>query len=145
MPEEMELNRGRRKQLAELMMGYPAGKSNRENLTQGETESERYYTCQNCKREFGTIMGKTSHLPHRPKGDEVLQKGEFENIRQGCSRNLGYPIELKEHRKYICIQRETAEPQEESTNEERAQQKQSTSQYEMEQSAHWRNQTTERR
>ena len=105
------------------MPEYPTGTRNKENTTQEMAESKRYYTCQNCKRAFATIMGKTSHLEHHPKCKEVPQADKFENRRQDCNRNFRNPSELKDHRNYICTQQEATEQQGESFYEDRTRQK----------------------
>ena len=73
MPGEMELNKERRKQLAELTLEYPTGTSKKENMTQKFMGRQRYYACQKCKGAFTTIMGKTRHLEHNPECIEVPQ------------------------------------------------------------------------
>ena len=34
---------------------------------EGEAEKQRYYTCANCKKSFGTTTGETNHLKHTPE------------------------------------------------------------------------------
>ena len=48
-PEEIELNNERRKQLAELMLEYPTrnDEEEQENPPREQTEEKRCYTCQN--------------------------------------------------------------------------------------------------
>ena len=88
MPEELALNKDRRKQLAELMLEYPTRADDEENPTREQEKEKRYYTCQNCRRAFGTIRGKLNHREHNPKCKEGPQKEEFVSKCQECSRTF---------------------------------------------------------
>ena len=126
MPEEIELNKDRRNQLAELMLEYPTKADEKENLTREQTDEKSYYTCQNCKKAFGAIRGKLNHLGHNPKCGKVPQKEEFVTKCQDCSRTFSNPSGLKKHRKYICTQQEAEEMHVEPTYKEQTRQ---TTQY----------------
>ena len=61
MPDEMELNRGNRKQLAELILEYTTDTIKKEVKTnEGGAGQKRNYTCINCKKPFGTTIGETT-------------------------------------------------------------------------------------
>ena len=68
-PEELELNKERRKQLAELMLEYPTqtDEMEKESLTQENAGEKRYYACQNCGKPYSAIRGKLNHLENNPK------------------------------------------------------------------------------
>ena len=122
MPEEMDLNRERRKQLAELMMEYPTDSGKQEQQTSEIEHTQRLYTCQKCQRGFTAIMGKTRHLEHSQECKLAPQAERFGNRFPECNRNFRNPSDLKEHRKYICIQQGERKQQTESYTEEQAQQ-----------------------
>ena len=105
MPEEMELNRDDRKQLAELMREYRPKKNNQELAQQDETfpEQQRKYTCLNCNQPFSTSMGKYNHIRRRPECQKVGQKETFANKCIDCSRTFKAPVRLKEHRKIHMV------------------------------------------
>ena len=64
---------------------------------------------------FAAISNKMVENPDRfGKG---IESEEFENKCQECGRRFTSPYLLQEHRKYICIQQETDEENEEETNE----------------------------
>ena len=125
MPGELELNKERRKQSAELMLGYPTktDEMEKENLTQEKAGWKRYYTCQNCKKSYSAIRGTLNHLEHNPKCKNVPQKETFISKCQDCGGTFHNPYGLKEHRKYICARQETDEIEEEPTNGELTRQK----------------------
>ena len=104
MPEEMELNRESRKQLAELMLEYPTRIDKQEEAE--ETEQRRQYTCINCKMPFKTPMGKPNHLRNKPECRQVPQKGTFPNQCPDCNRTFKGENMLREHKKYICTRPE---------------------------------------
>ena len=81
MPEEMELNRDDRKQLAELMLEYHPEKNSQAHAQQDETliEQQRKYTCLNCNQPFSASMGKYNHIRRRPECQKVDQ-GELSKI-----------------------------------------------------------------
>ena len=60
-PEEVELNRGDRRKLAEITMRYPPGRRKQESTSPEEEQKDqkRTYTCQNCERSYTTSIGKT--------------------------------------------------------------------------------------
>ena len=69
MPEELELNKERRKQMAELTLGYPTqtDEMEKESLSQENAGEKRYYTCKNCRKPYSAIRGKLNHLENNPK------------------------------------------------------------------------------
>ena len=111
MPEEIELNKERRKQLAELMLEYPTKTEEEENLIQNPT-MKRHYACLNCRNPFSAIRGKLNHRRYNPKCKEVPRHEEFTNECKDCNRIFCIPSLLKEHIKYICILQEEREKEE---------------------------------
>ena len=95
-PEVIELNRERRKQLAEIMLEYPT-KIEDEEDQQEQTlgGGERMYTCLSCKRPFSSIRGKLNHLKSNPKCREVAQQETFINECKECNRTSRSPSQLK--------------------------------------------------
>ena len=57
-PEEMDLIKERRKQLAELMLEYPTDSGKRAKQTSELEHTQRLYTCQKRLSGFAAIMGR---------------------------------------------------------------------------------------
>ena len=104
MPEETELNRDDRQQLAELMLEYPPKKRSQELAQQEETppEQKRKYTCIDCNRPFSTTIRKFNHIRRYPECQNSTQQEIFGNKCNDCSRTCKAPINLKEHQKCVC-------------------------------------------
>ena len=96
MPEEMELNRDDRQQLAELMLEYPPKKRSQELAQQEETPlgQKRKYTCHNCSRPFSSTIGKFDHIKQHPEFQNVRQQDTFGNKRNDCNRAYKEPGNL---------------------------------------------------
>ena len=101
-PEEMELNRESRKQLAELMMEYTTRIEKKEEAE--ETERRRQYTCINCKMPFKTPMRKTNRLRNKPECKQVPRKQTSPNQCPECIRTFKEQNLLREHKEYISVQ-----------------------------------------
>ena len=102
-PETIELNRERRKQLAEIMLEYPT-KADEEDQPKQTHEEKRIYTCLFCRRTFSTIRGKLNHLKHNPKCREVPQQETFISECEECNRTFSSPGQLGERQKFIFTQ-----------------------------------------
>ena len=123
MPEgEMELNRGDRKKLAELMLEYRPNENSQELAQQEETPPEQKwkYTCPNCNRPFSSTMGKFNHIRRRPDCQNVSQIETFGNKRNDCGRTFDAPVHLWGHRKYICADVQKTMPTQEKPKREKA-------------------------
>ena len=115
MPKKLELDDLQRKQLAELMLEYPTKEEQLEleNNQDEQIGEKRIFTCLHCEEKYNTIGGKLNHLRYNEKCREAPQRENFENKCQECGRQFASPCRLKEHQKYICIQQETDEEEEE--------------------------------
>ena len=103
MHEETELSRDGRKQLAELARDYP--QKSRQELTQtrrNATRTKREFTRLNCSRTFSSTIGKTNHIKQIPECKNVSQREAFGNKCRDCSRTLKEPVNLREHRQFVC-------------------------------------------
>ena len=67
MPEIIELNRERRKQLAGIILEYPTKIEDEEDQQEQTTEEKRIYTCLSCEKPSSSIRGKLNHLNSNPK------------------------------------------------------------------------------
>ena len=82
--------------------------------------------------EYSAIRGKLNHLDTNQECREVSQKEIFVNKCRECGRISHNPYGLREHQKYICIQKESEEMKEadeEPTNKESTRQQKMETQY----------------
>ena len=68
-------------------------------------ETQRYYTCQKCKKSIRRDNGKNNPPRTQSEVQRSTTSRKFENRCRDCNRDFRNPIELKEHRNYICTQR----------------------------------------
>ena len=66
MPEIIELNKERRKQLAEIMLEYPTKAEDEEDQQEQTHEEKRMYICLSCKRPFSAMRGGTKPSEIQP-------------------------------------------------------------------------------
>ena len=76
MPQKLEPDDNKRKQLAELMLEYPAKE---EQDDQEQIEEKRLFTCLLCRGKYNDISGKLNHLVSSERCRNVPQKENFEN------------------------------------------------------------------
>ena len=81
MPEEMALDKERRKHMAELMLEYQTRTNKKDTGAHAAgAETQRYYTFQHCEKAYTTIMGKTRHIEHKPECTRVTQAENWKQI-----------------------------------------------------------------
>ena len=123
MPEEMELNREDRKQMAELTLEYPPGGRSQELTQQEETppERKRGYTRLDVSRPFRSEIGKFNRTKRHPECKNASLQETCENQRDDCSRAFKSPVNLRGNQKFVCADIREKPPAQENQKREKTQ------------------------